>query len=160
MSRRSCLAPASGSSTASSRSGLSPSRSCIRRWPHTSATAGRDEPLTGAVTGRTAGWRTAVLRSPRRRDEHGNLALGAFLVLGVRREGRDRAFPPLGPLVSRDLADARVEGPRAVLNRSRPASGLEVGVPDGVPWQTALRRDERVLAGVLDAHERRLAQLA
>jgi dihydrofolate reductase len=30
-SRRSCLVPASGSSTASSRSGLSPSRCCIRR---------------------------------------------------------------------------------------------------------------------------------
>ena len=30
----------------------------------------------------------------------------------------------------------------------------------GVAWQTALRRDERVLAAVLDAHQRRLAQLA
>src|SRR4051812_20141023 len=41
MSRRSYSAPASGSSTASSRSGWSPSRPCIRRWPHISATAGR-----------------------------------------------------------------------------------------------------------------------
>jgi dihydrofolate reductase len=42
-SPRSCSGPASGSSTASEPSGWSPSRCCIRRWPRTSATAGRAE---------------------------------------------------------------------------------------------------------------------
>src|SRR5204863_9152634 len=37
---------------------------------------------------------------------------------------------------------------------------LEIVVPDRMLRQTALRRDERVLPVVLDAHERRLAQLA
>src|SRR3954470_4922622 len=81
-----------------------------------------------------------------RRDEDGDLALGAFLVLGVRRVGRHRPFPPLGALVSRELADADVEWLRAVLDRNGLGIGLEVVVPDGMSRQTALRRDERILA--------------
>ena len=42
-SPRSYSGPASGSSTASDPWGWSPSRCCIRRWPRTSATAGRAE---------------------------------------------------------------------------------------------------------------------
>src|SRR4051812_2452537 len=118
-------------------------------WTSSSRCCGRSE--NGAGAGGA---------SPRCRDEHGNLALRSLLVLGVRRIGLDRALPPLSPLGSRDLADADVEGLRAVLDRHRLWIGLEVVIPDGVLRQTALRRDERVLAGVLDAHERRLAQLA
>src|SRR5947208_15621569 len=106
---------------------------------------GRRACCAGAVRGRLS----ASL--PPRGDEHGNLALRAFLVIGVRRIRRDGAFPPLGALLSRDLADAHVEGLRAVLDRHRLGIGLEVVVPDGVLWRTALRRDERVLAVVLAA---------
>src|SRR3954447_14941836 len=92
----------------------------------------------------------AAVASAGCRDEDGNLPLRALLVLGVRRVGRDRPFPPHGALVARELAHADVDGPPAVLDRHSLGIGLEVVVPDRMSRQTALRRDERVLPVVLD----------
>src|SRR4051812_26022018 len=90
-------------------------------------------------------------------DEDRDPAVGLLLVLGVRRERLHRAGPPLLALRALlELADARVERLAAVLDRHRLRVGLEVPVPDGVLRPPALGGDERVLAVVLDAHERGL----
>ena len=90
-------------------------------------------------------------------DEHRDPALRALLVLRVRRVRRHRAFPPLGPLGPVDLADVGRERFGTVLDHHRVGVRFEVEVPHGVLGRAAHRRDERVLAVVLHAHQRRLA---
>ena len=88
---------------------------------------------------------------------------GPPCVPGTRRPaGRPRPpAPPHGALVSRDPADADVEGLRQSWIVTASGSALRLyPVPDRMLRQTALRRDRHVLPVVLDAHERRLAQLA
>ena len=67
-------------------------------------------------------------------------------------------LPPLGLLRARDLACAEVVDVRAVLQRDV-GIGDDVEVPDRVLRRAAERRDDGVGAVVLDAHQRRLAEL-
>src|SRR5580693_525310 len=95
------------------------------------------------------------------RGEHEdrNLPIGLLLVLGVVREGRHRALPPGGLLVAEYLARVVVVGSLAVLQLD-PRVLRDVVIPDRVLWRPAQRRDDRVLAVMLDPHQRRLAKLA
>src|SRR5215471_1770429 len=92
-------------------------------------------------------------------DEHRDLAGGLLLVFGVGRVGGDRALPPLGPLVPRDLAGDHVPLAGTVLQLHERIRA-EVVVPARVGGGPALRRDRGVTAVVLDPHHRRLAELA
>src|SRR5579875_1550160 len=105
---------------------------------------------------------SARRRTPLRaaRDEDRALAARLLLVLRVGRVGGDGAPPPLGLLVTGHLPGDEVEGLRPVLDHERRRVGLQVPVPLGVVGCTSLRGDERVLAVVLDPHERELADLA
>src|SRR5450755_1044199 len=93
-------------------------------------------------------------------EEHRDEAVGLHLVIGVRRECRDGALPPGCPLLAGQLADRHVERLGAILDHDGVRVGLEVVVPDRVGGRPALGGDQQVLAVVLHAHERRLAQLA
>ena len=90
------------------------------------------------------------------REEHGDDPLSTFLILGVRRVGGDRARPPRGALVAAELAHSHRERFGAVLELHGVGIGEQVEVPDRVLGCATDRRNERVLAVVLDAHERRL----
>src|SRR5664280_2615258 len=91
--------------------------------------------------------------------EHRDLPVRPRLVLRVVGPRLDRALPPHGLLVARDLARRVVAFDRAILQLDVRVL-LEVEVPDGILLGAAERRDHRVDALVLDAHERRLAELA
>src|SRR5215475_2315794 len=92
-------------------------------------------------------------------DEHRDLAGGLLLVFGVRRVCGDRALPPLGPLVPRQLPGDHVPLAGAVLQlhgRRR----AQVVIPAWVGGGSALGRDSGITAVMLDAHHRCLAELA
>src|SRR5215470_5468480 len=92
-------------------------------------------------------------------DEHRDLAGGLLLIFGVGRVGGDRALPPLGPLVPRDLAGDHVPLAGTVLQLHERIRA-EVVVPARMGGGPALRRDRGVTAVVLDPHHRGLAELA
>src|SRR5579859_7341704 len=79
-------------------------------------------------------------------DEDRDLTLGALLVLGVRRIGRDSPLPPLRALVATDLADAHLEGRGTILEDDLIRIGPEVVVPDRILGRAAHGCHERVLA--------------
>src|SRR5439155_26480226 len=82
-----------------------------------------------------------------------------LLVFGVRRVGGDRALPPPGTLVPRELPGDHVPLASAVL-QLHGRVGAQVVVPARVGGSPALRRDRGITAVVLDPHHRRLAELA
>ena len=92
-------------------------------------------------------------------DEHGNLTSGPALILGVGRESGDRAVPPLGALVTRDLPGGHVPPVRAILDFD-PRVRAEVVVPARMGRRAALRRHRHIAAVMLDPHHRCLAHLA
>ena len=98
-------------------------------------------------------------QSARLEHEDRDHPLGLRLVVGVVRPGGDGALPPLGPLVAGDLAGDHVLVDRPV-TQFDVRVGDEVVVPDRVLRRPAERRDDGVATIVLDAHQRRLAQLA
>src|SRR3954451_9045909 len=92
-------------------------------------------------------------------QEHRDLTLGLALVLGVRRGGGDRSLPPLRALLALELARDHLPLLALVLKLDLRVSE-QVVVPDRVGGRASLRRDGKVAAVVLDAHQRCLAQLA
>src|ERR1700733_13124405 len=104
------------------------------------------------------GSRRRSLRVEGREDEDGHRPGGLLLVLGVVRPGRDGPLEPGRVLLAVDLPGLVVLLGRAVLKFHVRVRG-QVVVPDRVLGRTAQRRDHGVLAVVLDAHQRRLAQL-
>src|SRR6266567_3857708 len=110
---------------------------------------GNRHPDTGILT---------FLRVDRREDENGHLPGRLRLVLGVVRPHRDGPLQPGRVLLVVDLPGLVVLLDRAVLELHVRVRG-QVVVPDGVLGCAAQRRDDGVLALVLDAHQRRLAEL-
>src|SRR4051794_18330054 len=92
-------------------------------------------------------------------EEHRNQPLGPALVVRVVGERRDRALPPLGTLVTVELARDHLLLLRAVLHLDA-RIGAQVGDPVRMRRGAALRPDREIAAVVLDAHQWRLAQLA
>ncbi len=95
-----------------------------------------------------------------RRDEHRDDAFGLALVVRVVGVGGDGPVPPPRALVAFELADFDRERLGPVLDEHLVGMRFEVVVPDRMRGRAAHRRDERVLAVVLDAHQRDLADLA
>src|SRR4029079_19297923 len=87
------------------------------------------------------------------RDLPGSLPLVAVVV----RPDLDRSGPPGRPLVAGQLAGEVVPLLVAILELDVGVL-LEVVVPDGILRRAALRGDDRVVAIMLDPHERGLAE--
>jgi hypothetical protein len=98
-----------------------------------------------------------LLRVDGREHENRHDPGGLRLVLGVVRPGRDGPLQPDRVLIAVYFPGLIVLLDRAVLQFHVRVGG-HVVVPDGVLGRTAQRRDDGVLAVVLDAHHRRLAQ--
>src|ERR1700733_3603234 len=98
------------------------------------------------------------LRVEGRKDENRHRPGGLLLVFGVVRPGCGGPLEPGRVLLAVDLPGLVVLLDRAVLKLHVRVRG-QVVVPDGVLGRATQRRDDGVLAIVLDAHQRRLAQL-
>ena len=96
---------------------------------------------------------------PARRNKYRYLPVGLGLVLGVRRIGGYGSVPPNCPFLATDLTHFEVEGLRAVLEHDRCRVSLQVVVPQRVFGSATLGRYKRVLAVVLDAHQREFANV-
>src|SRR6476469_10987517 len=151
-----------GTSTCVSWSAPQPARTrCAARSPWTCGGGRWTRPPSTRTAGRVSRrcWRPPASALLRLQHEHGDLAVGLRLVLGVGGEGRDGALPPLRPLVAVHLAGDVVLRHGPVLQRELGVR-LDVVVPGGVLRGAALGGDDGVPALVLHPHDRGVAEQA